>query len=185
MPSMVFAGGPRSVAAGEMRSCLSKDGRDKARPSRKTPVHHPIREADNRTPMVFLTVCSQGRRRLFDKPDVHDVLKTSWFKAEGWLVGRYVVMPDHVHLFCAPGRLDFPPLVKWVQYWKSIASRSWPRPEEQPVWQRSFWDTQLRSGERYADKWEYVRYNPVRAGLCRLPEEWLFQGEMNVLSWHD
>jgi REP element-mobilizing transposase RayT len=148
-------------------------------------VHQPLHDVFNRSSIVFLTLCSQDRRPLFDKPDIHDLLKHSWAEADAWRVGRYVLMPDHIHLFCAPGRHEYPPLKTWVQFWKSVASRRWPRKSEQPVWQKSFWDTQLRRVESYAEKWEYVRRNPVRAGLCPSPEEWPFQGEMNVLIWHD
>jgi len=61
----------------------------------------------------------------------------------------------------------------------------WPHPEEQPIWQRDCWDTQMRRGQSYSEKWEYVRRNPVRAGLCTSADEWAFQGEMNFLTWHD
>ncbi|MCX7916496.1 MAG: hypothetical protein N3A53_09385, partial [Verrucomicrobiae bacterium] len=57
------------------------------------------------------------------------------------------------------------------------------RPRE--LWQRDFWDTQLRRGESYSAKWEYVRYNPVRAGLVSDPADWPYQGELNILEWHD
>jgi hypothetical protein len=30
---------------------------------------------------------------------------------------------------------------------------------------------------------EYVRANPVRAGLVTQPEEWLYQGVLNELIW--
>jgi putative transposase len=50
-------------------------------------------------------------------------------------------------------------------------------------WQRDFWDTRLRRSENYDQKWTYVRENPVRAGLVKQPDEWLFQGRMNVLPW--
>jgi hypothetical protein len=50
-------------------------------------------------------------------------------------------------------------------------------------WQRDFWDTRLRRGENYDQKWTYVRENPVCAGLVKQPDEWLFQGRMNVLPW--
>ena len=101
------------------------------------------------------------------------------------MVGRYVIMPDHIHLFCAPAAENVPDVKRWVKYWKSMVSRLWPRPNERPVWQRSFWDTQLRRGESYASKWLYVQKNPVRKGLCVEPEDWPFQGEMQVLSWND
>jgi hypothetical protein len=48
---------------------------------------------------------------------------------------------------------------------------------------RDFWDTQLRRQESYDSKWEYVISNPVRAGLVKEPNDWPFQGELNVLPW--
>jgi len=179
MPDAAIHGGPRSVVAAD------QNGRDEARPSRRAPAHQSVREMFNRSSIIFLTVCSQDRCPVLDKPDIHALLKTAWLAADTWLVGRYVIMPDHIHLFCAPGSCQYPSVAKWVQYWKALASRQWPRPAEQPVWQKSFWDTQLRRGENYSEKWEYVRHNPVRAGLCDTPENWQFQGEMNVLMWHD
>ena len=59
------------------------------------------------------------------------------------------------------------PLMRWVCYWKSIASRNWPRAYEQPIWQPDFWDKQLRRSENYDSKWQYVVDNPVRAGLAQ------------------
>jgi len=40
-----------------------------------------------------------------------------------------------------------------------------------PVWQRGFFDHLLRSDESYAEKWNYVRENPVRAGLAQSAED--------------
>jgi putative transposase len=172
-------GGPRSVVAADIA------GRDRARPSRKTPAHHPIREESNRSSIVFLTVSTQDKRPLLAQADVHELLTAAWRQADAWHVGRYVIMPNHIHLFCAPGCHEYPALSRWVHFWKSFASRRWPRPGEHPIWQKSFWDTQLRRGENYAEKWKYVRCNPVRAGLCATAEEWPLQGELNVLMWHD
>jgi len=36
----------------------------------------------------------------------------------------------------------------------------------------------MRSSESYAEKWNYVRMNPVRAGLVEDPGTWKFQGEI-------
>ncbi len=175
-------GGPRSVVADVYEGARQSTS---LQASRKTPAHHPILSVNNRSPIVFLTVCSYNRLPIFNKPDVHDLLKLSWHMANAWHVGRYVLMPDHIHLFCAPNSLDAPSLERWVHFWKSEASRHWPRLDEQPIWQKSFWDTQLRRGESYSEKWEYVRNNPMRANLCSDPTEWPFQGELNSLMWHD
>jgi hypothetical protein len=48
--------------------------------------------------------------------------------------------------------------------------------------QEEFFDHILRSGESYSQKWDYVRENPVRAGLVSTFEDWPWQGEIEALS---
>jgi len=134
--------------------------------------------------VIFITVCTNQRRPLLARPAIHELLRAAWDSAKLWTVGRYVVMPDHIHLFASPAVFPMESLVTWVRYWKSHASRNWPFPVERPVWQTDFWDTQLRRAESYSAKWEYVRNNPVRAGLADRPDAWLFQGEMAKLPWY-
>ena len=150
---------------------------------RRHPAHPPVRDRFNEPVIIFLTVCSKDRKPLFARADSVGVIVDAWRRAESWSVGRYVVMPDHLHLFCAPAVFPIDPLMQWVRYWKSIASRNWPRAHEQPIWQRDFWDTQLRRSENYDSKWQYVVDNPVRAGLAREADEWPFQGELSFLPW--
>jgi len=71
----------------------------------------------------------------------------------------------------------------WVRYWKSLTTRNLASVGEGELWQRDFWDTQLRGEESYDAKWEYVRCNPVRHGLVQYVTEWPYQGEMHVLNW--
>jgi putative transposase len=74
-------------------------------------------------------------------------------------------------------------LAQWLRYWRSLASRRWPYPDQQPIWQSDFWDVQLRCEDDYEAKWEYVRNNPVRHGYVRNADDWLFAGEIEVLAW--
>ncbi|HEX8295225.1 MAG TPA: hypothetical protein VF593_02925 [Chthoniobacteraceae bacterium] len=150
---------------------------------RKHPVHHPSVLRCNEPAIVFVTVCTKDRKRILAAPDVVALLRESWRDATSWLVGRFVVMPDHLHLFCATGENPSRPIGQWIRYWKTLASRRWPRPREQPVWQIDFWDSQLRDIASYEAKWEYVRQNPVRAGLIAHPDAWPHQGELNELRW--
>jgi REP-associated tyrosine transposase len=41
--------------------------------------------------------------------------------------------------------------------------------------------TSLRAGESYSEKWNYVRDNPVRAGLVSNADEWKYAGEIEKL----
>jgi putative transposase len=45
-----------------------------------------------------------------------------------------------------------------------------------PHWQPGFFDHLLRSADSYSAKWDYVRENPVRAGLVELSKDWKYQG---------
>ncbi len=94
-------------------------------------------------------------------------------------VGRYVVLPDHIHMFVAPvlGR----PLEPWVTFWKRSVTRAHGNPAWR--WQTDHWDRRLRREESYAQKWQYVALNPVRHGLVKRPEDWPYQGELNTLAW--
>jgi putative transposase len=150
---------------------------------RKNPPHFPVTERHNTPIIVFVTVCTKDRKPILANNDVHRVLIQAWQTTPSWLVGRYIAMPNHIHFFCAPA--EFPPrsLDKWMNFWKSIVARNWPHCSKSPIWQRHFWDTQLRREENYDDKWEYVFQNPVRAGLVMRAEEWPYQGELNVLRW--
>jgi REP element-mobilizing transposase RayT len=56
--------------------------------------------AFSKQPVYFITTCVVRRRCLLATPTVHQILREEWQdlrKRHGWLVGRYVVMPDHVH----------------------------------------------------------------------------------------
>jgi len=39
----------------------------------------------------------------------------------------------------------------------------------------------FRSAESYGEKWNYVRDNPVRAGLVSMADEWKYAGEIETL----
>jgi putative transposase len=155
----------------------------KSKPDRKHPARMPLVERHNEPVIVFVTLCSKDRKPIFAYEDTVAAIVNAWREAKSWLVGRYVIMPDHIHLFCAPGVFPREPLDQWVRFCKNLASRNWPRPNEHPIWQRDFWDTQLRRHENYSSKWEYVVANPVRAGLVKSQRDWPFQGELNILRW--
>ena len=150
---------------------------------RRAPAHPPIVERHNQPIIIFLTVCTAGRKPVLANVVATQLLRNAWTMDDEWTVGRYVIMPDHIHLFCAPAGLGACSLVKWISYWKFLVSKQWPQRTDLPLWQRDHWDRQLRQQDSYGDKWEYVRLNPVRHGLVKRPGDWSYQGEMNVLMW--
>ena len=134
-------------------------------------------------PLYFITTCTHARRALLAQDAVRDILVNEWTDSQvrhGWAVGSYVIMPDHVHFFCraSEGRK---PLPRWMQAWKQWTSKALTTTLSNavPVWQPRFFDHVLRSDESYAEKWNYVFNNPVRAGLVTRAEDWRYYGSVH------
>lgn len=96
--------------------------------------------------------------------------------SHGVCVGRYVIMPDHIHLFAAVSSAG-PSLSEWIKSLKNSLSRTLrTEAEPAPHWQKGFFDHLLRSGESYEEKWAYVEANPERAGLVKTADDWPYRG---------
>ena len=132
-----------------------------------------------------MTTCTLHRRKILASAGVAAILVEEWRAAHnrhGWAIGRYVIMPEHVHFFAAP-ELDAKPLPKFIQLWKQWTSKRIRRELRLmgPIWQPEFFDHILRSSESYSQKWDYVRENPMRAALVKNPDDWPYQGEIEDL----
>lgn len=145
-----------------------------------------LREVWLQPPVYFVTICSIDWRRVL-VPALAQVIADSLGEAAAnnqWSVGRYVVMPDHVHFFAAPKTFEVS-LSAFVGGTKQLSTRkAWALGHQGRLWQAEFFDHVLRSEEAYNSKWEYVRLNPVRAGLCQEAEHWPHQGEISILECH-
>ena len=134
-------------------------------------------------PVYFVTAVTWQRQRILASKDVTAACVQHALKQQalGVAVGRYVVMPDHLHFFIAIGSRAT--LSESVKHLKQVITKAIRR--SQPslrIWQPGFFDHLLRSDESYAEKWNYVRSNPVRAGLAGNAEEWPHQGEVVVID---
>ena len=135
-------------------------------------------------PLYFLTICSYRRRRLFDNAAFHEAFRQfvqRGYTEKGVGVGRYVLMPDHLHLFVRGGSGFV--LSQWGRIFKQVLGKVLTDSGHQGVfWQRGFFDHLIRNSESYAQKWSYVLENPVRAGLVSHAEDWPWQGEIVVID---
>jgi REP element-mobilizing transposase RayT len=136
-------------------------------------------------PIFYITACSHGRRPILDRRDVHETFIQFSLRAaaHGVWVGRYVIMPDHIHLFASFGPESIS-VSAWMKSLKNATSKTLKNATFQaPHWQRGFFDHVLRSEESYEEKWLYVRENPVRAGLVAKAEDWPYAGEIGELRY--
>src|ERR1700730_13242739 len=72
--------------------------------------------------IVFATVCSHKRQLQLATSEVHDALIRAWREADAWIIGSYLIMPDHIHLFCSPKNEDYT-IERWITFWKRRACR--------------------------------------------------------------
>ena len=135
-------------------------------------------------PVFFVTVCTYRRRPVL----ANDLVAWGFvefakraYSEHNIAVGRYVIMPDHLHLFvCGPDDFE---LGRWMGILKQCLEKQIVRAAKlKPVWQRRFFDHVLRSDESYAQKWNYVRQNPVRAGLVKNADDWPYAGEIIIID---
>jgi len=156
---------------------MHREGRD--RPPRLSAI---FQEYD--PPLYFVTICAFKRKRLFDSEPFHQAFRDFCLRGhveKGIAVGRYVLMPDHIHLFLRlPSHVR---LQQWERMLKLVLGRTLQELGHEPeFWQRGFFDHVIRHSESYSGKWQYVRDNPVRAGLVSRAEDWPYQGEIVVID---
>ena len=144
----------------------------KRRHLRRIPVWLPLD-----SPVVyFVTACCYHRQSIFIDDNAMRMAVACLHRCEdrhGWDIPQACFMPDHVHLFAAPMRHREESLADLMRAWKSCVTLRLKRGQ---IWQTSFFDHLLRSDESAEQKWEYVRQNPVRAGLCERPEDYVWCG---------
>ena len=73
-------------------------------------------------------------------------------------------------------------LGRWVAMLKQYLARALVRAPSPPIWQRGFFDHLLRNDESYSHKWNYVRDNPLRAGLVAKADDWPYAGEVVIID---
>jgi REP element-mobilizing transposase RayT len=99
-----------------------------------------------------------------------------------WTVHAAVVMPNHVHALVQPliqskgGSFDLAEILHSV---KSFSAHQINRQRERhgSIWQDERFDRIVRDEMEFKEKWEYIRNNPVKNGLCQSPENypWLYE----------
>ena len=93
----------------------------------------------------------------------------------------WVVMPEHMHWLwrLPPGDADFS--TRWRRI-KTDFSRGLPVTErrstvrvergERGIWQRRFWEHQIRDEHSLQRHMDYIHYNPVKHGWTKRPADW-------------
>jgi REP element-mobilizing transposase RayT len=92
----------------------------------------------------------------------------------GYRLYGYCLMPDHLHVLLSPAG-SCVPLSRWLREFKSFTTNRYTKSTRQPVlWQRSAHDHVCRKAETAETVLRYIVENPVRAGLVKRWQDWLW-----------
>ncbi len=145
----------------------------------KSPAHG-VMFIEGQPTVIFDTICTKHKSPWLANDKVHQLLVDVWTNADLWLVGRYVIMPDHIHLFAwaTEQAVDYE---NWVRYWKSRFTKVHRNAVHR--WQSDHWDRRMRNESAFEEKWNYVKSNPKRANLVANENDWPYQGDVFPLRW--
>jgi len=131
--------------------------------------------------MHFITCSCLRRRPLLDDPARRtlflEILEEVRRKHQ-FVIAAYVVMPEHFHLLVSePDECDLSRVMQVLK--QRVARRLLPdlrrsglSTDEEHFWQRRFYDFNVWSAAKHAEKVHYIHQNPVRRGLVAEPEQW-------------
>ncbi len=155
--------------------------------------------------IYFITFSTLDRFHLSDSAKEIVLSSFRFHNCKKYLLHVCVIMDDHAHCILQPLRVSEKvqarrpvPLNTFIQpleYYSlaqithSIKSYSANRlqkmlNQKKRIWQDENFDRIIRDSEEYAQKMNYIIYNPVKAGFVAKPEDykWLFLGEKGSIS---
>ena len=96
------------------------------------------------------------------------------FDGDRYALHAWCVMPNHVHTLFTPH--DGHKMSTIVHSWKSFTAHECNKLLGQTgrFWHREPFDRYVRNERHFRNTLAYIEENPVKAGLCDKPEEWLW-----------
>lgn len=99
------------------------------------------------------------------------------FDQQRYTLWAAVVMPDHVHLLLTP--LEREPGQWWSLSSITHSLKAYTAKQVNAglrrsgaLWMQESFDRIVRDEEELVEKWQYIRSNPVKRGLCERAQDW-------------
>jgi REP element-mobilizing transposase RayT len=136
-------------------------------------LHHEVPHWVESGPLFHIRIAvdrKKERRSLSAVPLAQGLIDSARFYEikQKWQITLLLLMPDHLHAllsFASDASMS-----AVVGDWKHFHAR-----KHHIAWQEGYFDHRLRDderGEQLSAKMNYIRQNPVVAGLCAKPQDW-------------
>lgn len=146
------------------------------------------RRANTSGATYFFTVVTYQRQKILCQENIRTALRNAIsevrqihpFNINGW-----VLLPDHLHCIWTlpPNDADFS--IRWAMIKRSVTKQRDPaiqrqlrmtpsrlKRKESTLWQRRFWEHQIRDDHDYQTHLDYLHFNPVKHGLVQNTKDW-------------
>ena len=135
----------------------------------------------------FFTVVTYRRQQFLCNNDVRLALRNGIEKTRQSLpfdIDAWVLLPDHLHCIWTlpPGDADFGKrwgLIKRhvSNHCRDLKRDNWineskQKRRESTLWQRRFWEHQIRDERDYKHHVDYIHFNPVKHGVVERVVDW-------------
>ena len=147
-----------------------------------------FRRANTQGATYFFTVATYRRRSFLCDDDVRIALRQAINKVPSqypFTIDAWVLLPDHIHAIWTLPLNDADFAKRW-QLIKRYVTQScgarlhkptWmttskTKHRESTLWQRRYWEHQIRDDVDYANHMDYLHYNPVKHGLVKQVQDW-------------
>ena len=121
--------------------------------------------------VYFITICTAPRNKnqlCYNNKAISLWNSIKFYQEESkWFVHLALFMPDHIHcIFSFPQGSS---IKKTILNWKRFTANKY-----KIEWQRDFFEHRIRNAKALEEKAGYILNNPVRAGLAKDKNEWLY-----------
>ncbi|PPD03776.1 MAG: transposase [Methylobacter sp.] len=136
----------------------------------------------------FFTVVTYRRQAILCDAPVREALREAIETVRArqpFIIEAWVLLPDHLHCIWTlpPGDAGFPARWSMIKRQVSIACKEQYRRldlmtssklkhRESTLWQRRYWEHQIRDAVDFSRHADYIHYNPVKHAYCQQVVEW-------------
>ncbi len=123
----------------------------------------------------FFTLVTHNRQTFFNQPSVRLALREAIKQTRKTLpfhINALVLLPDHIHAILTLPSNDTDYSKRWGRV-KALTTKRLNAAGHSPsIWQKRFWEHQIRSAEDFNNHVDYIHINPVKHGLVNKPIDW-------------
>ena len=134
--------------------------------------------------VYFFTVVTFNRRKLLTSTLARQILRATWKEVQSkhpFAVEANCLLPEHLHCIWRLPQNDDNYATRWNvikgmfsrRYLKAggqqgMRNRSRSRKREAAIWQRRYWEHQIKDDSDFEKHVDYIHFNPVKHGLQNL-----------------